>query len=116
MQTQAQLSRQRVDLIAQIAQLGPMRMGTVSEQMLRTRRADGSVYQRGPYLTYTFKQGGKTRGKHLRDAAEAEVYRRQIQTWQRYQAISTQLVEVSQRLADLEAQEGRGGSKKNSRR
>jgi len=110
-----QLTQQRAQLVEQIAALGPMRMGSVTQQYLPTRRADGSRSRRGPYLTYTFKQGGKTRGKHLRDAQEAEFYRGQIAAFRRYQALSVQLVAVSQRLADLEVA-GEPGGKKNSRR
>ena len=110
-----QLSRRRAQIVEQIAALGPMRMGSITEQHLPTHRADGSVYRRGPYLTYTFKQGGKTCGKHLRDAHEAELYRSQIEAFRRYQELAAELVRVSQRLADLEAAGDQGG-KKNSRR
>lgn len=109
-----QLTRRRAGIVDQIAALGPMRMGSVTEQHLPTRRSDGSLYRRGPYQTYTFKRGGKTCGKHLRDGPEADLYRRQIQTFRRYQELSAELVEVSQRLADLEAARESGG-KKNSR-
>jgi hypothetical protein len=114
MDTHARLIKQREVILDQIQRLGPMRMGTVSEQFLPTRRADGSVYRRGPYLTYTFKRGRKTCGKHLRDEQQARLYRQQIDNWRRYQALSTELVEVSQRLADLEARTAEEG-KKNSK-
>jgi hypothetical protein len=113
MDSMQELSRQRARLIEQIGELGPMRMGTVTEQMLPTRRADGSIYRRGPYLTYTFRKGGKTCGRHLRNDREADLYRRQIEAFRRYQELSSELVEVSQRLADLEAVGEREG-KKNS--
>jgi hypothetical protein len=109
------LTRRRAQIVEQIAALGAMRMGSITEQHLPTRRSDGSIYRRGPYLTYTFKKGGKTRGKHLRDAHQADLYRSQIEAFRRYQTLSTQLVRVSQRLADLETS-GRQGGKKNSRR
>jgi hypothetical protein len=110
-----QLSRQRTRIVEQIAALGPMRMGTVSDLMLPTRRKDGSVSRRGPYPTYTFKEGGKTRGKHLRTAEEVALYRRQIEVFRRFQELAAELVQVSQRLADREAA-GDRASKKNSRR
>ena len=110
-----QLSRQRARILDQIASLGPMRMGTVTDQMLPRRRKDGSVSRRGPYPTYTFKEGGRTRGKHLRTAEEAALYRRQIEVFRRYQELSAELVRVSQRLADREAAAD-GACKKNSRR
>ena len=112
-----QLTRQRAQILEQIAALGPMRMGSITEQHLPTRRSDGSIYRRGPYLTYTFKQAGKTRGKHLRDDQEADLYRGQIANFRHFQDLSAQLVQVSQRLADLEVVGGEeAGGKKNSRR
>ena len=110
-----QLIGQRAQIVDQIAAVGPMRMGSITEQHLPARRADGSIYRRGPYLTYTFKKDGKTCGKHLRDDQEADLYRGQIAAFRRYQELSAQLVQISQRLADLEAV-GDRGSKKNSRR
>ena len=115
MDSMRQLSRQRERVLEQIGGLGPMRMGTVSERMLPTKRADGSSYRRGPYQMYTFKQGGKTRGRHLRGEHQARLYRRQIEAFRRYQELSAELVEVSQRLADLEAAADERGGKKNSR-
>ena len=109
------LTWRRAQIVKQIGALGAMRMGSITEQHLPTRRSDGSMYRRGPYLTYTFKHGGKTRGKHLRDAQEGELYRRQIEAFRRYQDLCAQRVQVSQRLADLEAA-GEEGCKKNSRR
>jgi hypothetical protein len=115
MNTFSQLSQQRARIVEQIAALGPMRMGSVCDHYLPRKRKDGSRDRRGPYPTYTFKQGGKTRGKHLRDEQQAELYRQQIKAFRRYQALSSELVQVSQRLADLEAEDPWEG-KKNSRR
>lgn len=115
METSHQLSQQRAHIIQQIAALGPMRMGSVYDHYLPAKRKDGSSYRRGPYPTYTFKQGGKTRGKQLRGEQEAELYREQIEAFRRWQELSAELVRVSQTLADLEAA-GEQGCKKNSRR
>lgn len=115
MQTFDQLTRQRAQILEQIAAIGPMRMGSVYDHYLPNPRKDGAPRRRGPYPTYTFKQGGKTQAKHLRNQAQAELYRGQIEAFRRWQALSAQLVQVSQRLADLEAA-GQDGGKKNSRR
>lgn len=114
MESSRKLTARRVQILDQIAALGPMRMGSINEQMLPYKQPDGSIRRRGPYLTYTFKQGGKTRGKHLRHQEEAALYQRQIDTYRRYQELSAELVQVSQSLADLEAS-GEQESKKNSR-
>jgi len=105
----------RAEILEQIAALGPMRMGSIQEQSLSHQRPDGSIRRRGPYLRYTFKRGRKTCGKHLRNREEAETYRRQIETFRRYQQLSAELVRVSQSLADREVA-GDEGCKKNSRR
>lgn len=115
METFQQLSRQRAQLIEQIAALGPMRMGSVYDHYLPTRHADGSTSRRGPYPTYTFKRAGKTQARQLRTEQEAQLYRQQIDAFRRWQQLSAQLVQLSQRLADLEAT-GQQGCKKNSRR
>ena len=115
MDTCRKLNAQRTQIIEQIAALGPMRRGSISEQMLPYRKPDGSTGRRGPYLTYTFKQGGKTCGKHLRNQDQADRYQCQIQNYRQYQELSAQLVQVSQALADLEDADAAGG-KKNSRR
>ncbi len=108
------LAARRGQLIEQLAGLGPMRMGSITEQRLPFKRSDGSVRLRGPYLKYTFKRKGKTCGKHLRGPEVGEIYRRQIETYRRYQELSAELVEVSQALADLEVAGDEGG-KKNSK-
>ena len=115
MESFQELSRQRARIIEEIAALGPMRMGTVYDHYLSTKHADGSKSRRGPYPTYTFKQGGKSRGRQLRTQEQVQLYRQQIATFRRWEQLSTELVEVSQRLADLEAA-GEEGCKKNSRR
>ena len=115
MDTYRQLSRQRSQILRQIETLGPMRMGSVYDHYVPTKRKDGSRYRRGPYPTYTYKQNGKTRAKHLPNPQQAELYQNQIDNFRLYQQLSAQLVEVSQRLADLEAA-GDRASKKNSKR
>ena len=97
----AVLQQTRQDLLAQMAQLGPMRLGSVSMLMLPRRAKDGTVKRRGPYPTYTFKKNGKTVGRHLRSAQEAELYKSQIAEQRRFEALAAQYAEVSQQLADL---------------
>ena len=114
MDTYRKLSARRSQILGQMAALGPMRMGSITQQYLPYKRPDGSVRPRGPYLTYTFKRKGKTCGRHLRNPEEAAMYRRQIENYRRYQELSAELVQVSQALADQEAAGDEGG-KKNSK-
>lgn len=54
METDRQLTQQRARILQQITDLGPMRMGSVCDHHLPTKRKDGSIYRRGPYPTHTF--------------------------------------------------------------
>ena len=111
-----QLQHKKQTLLQEIAALGPMRMGSISERMLPQRRRDGTVRRRGPYAMYTYKKEGKTLGKHLPESKDVELYRRQIETYRRFEQLSRELVALSQRLADLEAAQGKEDGKKNSKR
>jgi hypothetical protein len=108
----AQLLKEKAKILDEIAQLGPMRRGTVYAFQPSSVRKDGARTFRGPYLKYTLKKNNKTRGKHLRSAAEAELYRRQIAQFRRFEDLTAQLTQVGERLADLEA--GERSCKKNS--
>jgi hypothetical protein len=90
-----------------------MRRGTVYEFQPSFVRKDGSRKYRGPYLKYTLKRKNKTCAKHLRNLPEAELYRRQIAQFRRFEELAAQFTEVSERLADLQASET--DAKKNSR-
>ena len=99
------LTKRKLETLKKIAALGAMRKGSLTEQFLETKRKDGSVTKRGPYLLYTFKEKGKTKSKRIKEGQEAQVYRDQIATFRRYQELSTELVRLSGRIADLTATE-----------
>jgi hypothetical protein len=110
-----QLEKRREQIVQQMAQLGPMRRGSVYEQTLSRPRTDGTVAQRGPYALCTWKRGGKSCGKRLRGDEEVALYQRQIETLRRFEQLAAELVAVSEQMADLEAEQARE-CKKNSRR
>lgn len=98
-----------------MGQLGGMRRGSVYEQTLAHRRANGTVGHRGPYALCTGKRAGKSWGKRLRGAEEVALYRRQVEAFRRFEHLAAELVAVSEQLADREAERARE-SKKNCRR
>ena len=114
METLAKLTRQRNEILAQLAALGPMRKGSLSEQYVQTVLKDGSKSQRGPYTVYTCKENGKTLSRRLSRQDEVARYREQIATFRRFQQLTADLARIGQQLADLEAA-GDEGCKKNSR-
>jgi hypothetical protein len=115
MDTPSRLIQRKNNLHDQLATLGPMRKGTLNEQYVQTILKDGSARRRGPYTVYTFKEHGQTVSRRLSDHAKIALYREQIATFRRFQELTRQLAQISQRLADLAATDD-AGSKKNSRR
>lgn len=104
MLTLAQLQNRKHQIVDELAKLGPMRKGSLSTQIVQAVLKDGTPSQRGPYTIYTFKRKGKTVSKRLKDPQQIEVYRRQIETFRRFQELTTELMDTNQRLADLEAE------------
>jgi hypothetical protein len=105
----------RSAILAQLAALGPMRKGTLVEQMVQKTRGDGSRSQLGPYTLYTFKRDGKTLSRRLGGGEQVSLYRAQIAEFRRFQELTAELAGVGHALADLEAAGEQVGSKKNSR-
>jgi len=112
MSTQHDLLSQRQNLIQQIEQLPPMRIGTIRKQMLPRKHKDGTITRRGPYWTFTYSKNGKNFAKHIASDREAEIYNAQIESRRRFRDLCAQLLEVSQKMADLELLQDQG--KKNS--
>lgn len=109
------LIRRKEEILAQIAQLGPMRKGSISKQYMDAVLKDGSKRRRGPYALYTCKDEGRTVSKRL-TPAQAESYRLQIENYRSFQDLTRELAQIGQRLADIEARGEKQDSKKNSRR
>jgi hypothetical protein len=115
MNAKRQLRRRKDQILAELASLGAMRKGSVSQQYVETVLKDGTVRRRGPYALYTCKEKGKTVSRRLSDAGEAALYTEQIATFRRFQELTGELAQLSRRMADLEASDQAEG-KKNSKR
>jgi len=95
------LERRRHALLEQLAGLRALRRGSLSEQFLQVKQADGSLIKRGPYPLLTRKQGGKTLSVRLTDPALVPLYRQQIQALRQFETVVDQLVGVGEELSDL---------------
>jgi len=109
----SKLLQERDRILDEMARLGPMRKGSVSQYEIASVGEDGTRKTRGPYLKYTVKKNNKTRGKHMRNRTEADLYRRQIAQYRRFEELAARFTEVGERLADLQADET--DAKKNSK-
>jgi hypothetical protein len=115
----SRLDVRRQTLLQQLADLRELRRGSLSEQFLQVKHADGSVVKRGPYPLFTRKKDGKTISKRLSDPAVVSLYRQQIQALRQFETVVDQLVGVGEQLSDLAVAEvvqkkthGRTGTKR----
>lgn len=95
------LEQQRQTLLRQLSALPELRRGSLTEQFLTVRHADGSKVRRGPYPLLTRKAAGKTVSLRLTDPALVPLYRQQIQALRQFEGVVEQLVRVGEQLGDL---------------
>src|SRR5438045_9698385 len=95
------LEQQRQSLLRQLADLRELRRGSLTEQFLTVKHADGSNVRRGPYPLLTRKEANKTVSMRLTDPALVALYRRQIQALRQFKTVVDQLVRVGEQLGDL---------------
>src|SRR3989304_8054361 len=100
MQKALELKARRGQILREIASLGDIRRGTVTEQYVEATLKDGSKVRRGPYPVYTFKEKGRTISKRLKSAEQVDTYQRQIQAYRRFHELTAALLNVSEQLAD----------------
>ena len=115
MEPVAKLVQRKREILEEMAQLGPMRRGTVTEQFFESRGKDGVPSKRGPYPILTSKEKGKTVSRRLRKNEDVALCQEQIEAFRRFQKLSAELVDVGQQLADL-ALAGLADEKKTSLR
>ena len=95
------LEQQRQGLLRQLADLRELRRGSLTEQFLTVKHADGSSVKHGPYPLLTRKQASKTVSVRLTDPALVALYRQQIQALRQFEGVVDQLVRLGEQLGDL---------------
>jgi hypothetical protein len=95
------LEHQRQALLQQLSGLHELRRGSLTDQFLTVRHADGSRVKRGPYPLLTRKEGKRSVSLRLSDPQLVPLYRQQIQAMRQFETVVDQLVRVGQELGDL---------------
>jgi hypothetical protein len=106
------LEQQRPAILRQLSDLRELRRGSITEQFLTVKHADGSQVQHGPYPLLTRKAAQKTVSVRLTDPDLVSLYRQQIQALREFETVVDQLVRVGEQLSDLAVAEV--AQKKNS--
>ena len=95
------LEQQRQGLLRQLAELRELRRGSLTEQFLTVKHADGSLVKRGPYPLLTRKEAHKTVSVRLTDPALVPVYRQQVRAMRQFESVVEELVRVGEQLGEL---------------
>jgi hypothetical protein len=95
-----QLDQRRRQLVRELEELSVFRRGSISEQMVTTKDAEGRPRRRGPYPIYSFKEKGRTISRRLHDPQQVQQYRQQIQNGRRFQQVVNELLHVGEALGD----------------
>ena len=114
-------------LVTELADVIPMRRGSVSERTIKCSKPGCACAQdpnarHGPYFSFTHAVGGKTQSRFL-TAEESDLVRQQIDAGRKFRGRVDALWEASEQwadsqLADLSASSGeakKGGSKRISK-
>jgi hypothetical protein len=119
------LEERRNELIAELAQLGDFRAGSITPFTRRCGKRECHCARKGdpghgPTLRLTYKVGGKTVTESLPDRAAVERAEAEIAEFRRFQELARELVTVSAEICRLRpegaTQEGRLTIKKNRKR
>jgi len=95
------LEQRRQALLRQLTDLRELRRGSLTEQFLTVKHADGSSVKRGPYPLLTRKEAQKTVSVRITDPALVPLYRQQIQALRQFEGVVDQLVRLGEQLGDL---------------
>ena len=95
------LDQQRQGLLDRLANLRELRRGSLTEQFLTVKHADGSTAKHGPYPLLTRKVAGKTVSVRLTEPALVPLYRQQLQAMRQFEGVVDQLVRLGEQLGDL---------------
>ena len=104
MATAEQVRSRRKDVLEELGSLEHVRRGSVVEQYVEDVRNDGSPVRRGPYMLFSYKEKGKTISRRLKGPDQAEMYRKQIQGFRRFQELVNELVGLGEQLCEIEEQ------------
>ncbi len=121
-----QLVTHRETILRQIAELGDMRRGSITEVFRSCGKPGCCCSERkhpghGPYYAFTTKVEGKTQTLQLRPGPRLTKIEREVETYKRFRFLTQQLLEVNEGICNARSEEPAADSeaavlKKTSRR
>jgi hypothetical protein len=121
----AALVTKRDTILREIAQMGDMRRGSITETFRPCGKANCACSQadhpgHGPYYAFTTKVAGKTKTVQLRAGSRLTKFQGEVDAYRRFRSLTGQLLEVNEAICDKRSEEeggtpGRAVLKKTSR-
>ena len=104
------LLTQREAILRQIAELGDMRRGTITEVFRSCGKPGCCCSERkhpghGPYYAFTNKVEGKTKTLQLRPGPRLTKIEREVETYKRFRVLTQQLLEVNEGICNARPEE-----------
>ena len=94
------LESRRQQVLKELAELGGMRRGSITEQFVESIGRDGVKKRRGPYYVHTYKEKGKTVSRRLTDPQQVTLRQKQIDAFRRFQELTAELLRIGEQAAD----------------
>ncbi len=106
----ASLEKERDRLLRELAQLGDMRSGSLSERYQRCSRSpcvcdDPKHPGHGPIYSYSALVDGKTKIRNYKPGPHLERLRNELAAYQRFRELTHELIVVSNRLCEARGAE-----------
>ena len=121
----AGLEARREAIVRQMAQLGDMRKGSLTETFRPCGKPSCACSARdhpghGPYYAFTTKVAGKTRTVQLRPGSRRDKFQREVDAYKQFRALSEELFAVNEAICEARPEPARMAEravlKKTSRR
>jgi hypothetical protein len=109
----AALVTKRDVILREMAQVGDMRRGSITEAFRPCGKANCACSQtnhpgHGPYYAFTTKVGGKTKTVQLRVGSRLTKFQREVDAYRRFRSLTEQLLEVNEAICDKRSEEEGG--------
>jgi len=98
-----ELVQRKTQLLSDIANIGTMRRGQISEQYYEKTNARGVKVRTGPYYVWQASVRGKKRSVRI-SGDELESARKEIEEGKRYKELCEQLADIMEALATQPAE------------
>ena len=106
----AALEAEREVVLKQIAQIGDMRRGSITETFRACGKSNCACSQadhpgHGPYYAFTKKVAGKTKTVQLRAGSRLKKFEREVDAYRRFRTLSRRLLELNEAICDKRPEE-----------